>query len=57
MNPSGIDVAVSINGGIIKFIKGKDGKENLIEKTNVDMTKYQVILVNTKKTRNSKELI
>ena len=57
-NPSGVDVAISLNGGMLSFIKGAtpaENKINLIESSK--KISYEMILVNTNKPRNSKSTI
>jgi mevalonate kinase len=57
-NPSGVDVAISLNGGMLSFIKGATPAENTINliESSKKMS-YEMILVNTNKPRNSKSTI
>ena len=58
-NPSGVDVAISLNGGMLKFVKGATPAENKITllKLEKDGTYPSMMLVNTNKARNSKSTI
>ena len=60
-NPSGVDVAISLNGGMLRFLKGATPAENkitLLELTEVGASSsVEMILVNTNRARNSKSTI
>jgi len=60
-NPSGVDVAISLNGGMLKYIKGTTPAENKITlleaKPDGVSSQLEMILVNTNKARNSKSTI
>ena len=60
-NPSGVDVAISLNGGMLKFVKGSAPAENKITllepKLDGISSQIEMILVNTNKARNSKSTI
>ena len=58
-NPSGVDVAISLNGGMLSFLKGATPAENVITIIDNRQSKIQtdMILVNTNKARNSKSTI
>jgi mevalonate kinase len=60
-NPSGVDVAISLNGGMLKFVKGATPAENKItlleSKADGVSSLIEMILVNTNKARNSKSTI
>lgn len=53
-NPSGVDVAISLNGGMLKFVKGATSAENKIILIGEVHDQLDMILVNTNKARNSK---
>ena len=56
-----MDVAISLNGGMLKFIKGSTPAENKITlleaKPDGVSSQLEMILVNTNKARNSKSTI
>ena len=57
-NPSGVDVAISLNGGMLKFVKGQTPAENQIKLIeSPQASAVEMILVNTNKPRNSKSTI
>ena len=60
-NPSGVDVAISLNGGMLKFVKGATPAENKISLLEANpegiSSLIEMILVNTNKARNSKSTI
>lgn len=60
-NPSGVDVAISLNGGMLKFIKGTTPAENMITllegRPDGVSSHLEMMLVNTNKARNSKSTI
>eukprot|EP00347_Sterkiella_histriomuscorum_P001102 403373318 len=59
-NPSGVDVAISLNGGFLKFLRGPTPSQNVLQFLEIDQQvkeQIQMILVNTNKPRNSKTTI
>ncbi len=60
-NPSGVDVAISLNGGMLQFLKGAtpaDNKIILLEHNSTGASSMiEMILINTNKARNSKQTI
>ncbi|TNV77435.1 hypothetical protein FGO68_gene6161 [Halteria grandinella] len=53
-NPSGVDVAISLNGGMLTFLKGETPAQNQITLLPDASNSLNMILVNTNKARNSK---
>jgi mevalonate kinase len=60
-NPSGVDVAISLNGGMLRFLKGATPAENKITLLDPSeggaSSQVEMILVNTNRARNSKSTI
>lgn len=50
-------MAISLEGGLFKFIRGSKPEMNIMEKVEANFDNLELMLINTNKTRNSKLLI
>jgi len=54
-HPSGVDVQTVLSGGCLKFVKGNEKSDNLIERYSVKTSSlFNFVLVNTNKQREGK---